>query len=244
MKAYRLLSVLIVLAILFGCKNKPGENAAPAATDSTQTATVQTPEPEVQPQQTYSGPDVAQDVLKLIDRSLISERINDSIYREATETKRVFDEYTSPYKISAMNGEGGIYNIVYVDCYPMLNDEGSYYVLFYTEAGVDGAVLDKMKTYTYKDGALTEVECPIKAPNFDEFFEGVEIPADLKKEVNYMKKEYASKKNTLHGLDLRHGEQDDCVLELRPSYIEDDRLWEMATPVRYEFNGTTFVKMK
>ena len=79
MKAYRLLSVLIVLAVLFSCKNKPGENAAPAATDSTQTATVQTPEPEVQPQQTYSGPDVAQDVLKLRDRSLISERINDSI---------------------------------------------------------------------------------------------------------------------------------------------------------------------
>jgi hypothetical protein len=99
-----------------------------------------------------------------------------------------------------------------------------------------------MRTYTYKNGLLTEVENPIKAPDFDEFFEGVDVPADLKSSLKEMKREYDREKNTLRGIDLRHGEQDDNVLLLRPSYIADDRLWELANPVEYQFNGTTFVK--
>ena len=140
-----------------------------------------------------------------------------------------------------MNGEGGIYNIAYVNCYHMLNDNGLF-VLYYTEAGVDGAVLDIMKTYTYRNGLLTEVENPIKAPDFNEFFDGVDVPEDLKSSLKEMKREYDREKNSLHGLDLRFGEQDDNVLLLRPSYIADDRLWELAKPVEYQFNGTTFVK--
>ena len=143
-----------------------------------------------------------------------------------------------------MNGEGGIYDIVYLYCYPMLNEEDGLFALYYTEAGVDGAVLDQMKSFIYKDGALTEVENPIKAPAFDEFFEGVEVPADLKSSLNQMKRDYDREKNSLRGIDLRHGEQDNNVLLLRPSYISDDRLWELAKPVEYQFNGTTFVKVQ
>ena len=242
MKARFLMVAVCLAAMLAGCKGKPGE-ASNADADSTQISAVPTLEAKAEPAQAYTGPDYAQEVLCLIDRSLIPERINDSIYKEATETKRVFDEYTSRNRISCMNGEGGIYNIVYVDCYHMLNDDGLF-VMYYTEAGVDGAVLDIMKTYTYKNGLLTEVENPIKAPDFNEFFEGVDVPADLKSALNEMKREYNREKNSLRGIDLRHGEQDDNVLLLRPSYIADDRLWELANPVEYQFNGTTFVKMQ
>ncbi|MBQ2492279.1 MAG: hypothetical protein II527_02980 [Bacteroidales bacterium] len=240
MKACFLTVSTVCLAILAGCKGKTNEVQV-TETDSTQVSAVQAPEGEVEPDQAYTGPDYAQEVLCLIDRSLIPERINDSIYKEATETKRVFDEYTSPNRISCMNGEGGIYNIAYVNCYHMLNDNGLF-VLYYTEAGVDGAVLDIMKTYTYRNGLLTEVENPIKAPDFNEFFDGVDVPEDLKSSLKEMKREYDREKNSLHGLDLRFGEQDDNVLLLRPSYIADDRLWELAKPVEYQFNGTTFVK--
>ena len=240
MKTYRIFLLCAAVALMAGCKGNPGE-ATVQETDTTKTE-VQTPEPEAQP--VVEQTDYAQEVLKLIPRELMSERINDSIYNEATQTKRVFDEYTNPNYISCMNGEGGIYNIVYLYCYHMLNTEDGIFVLYYTEAGVDGAVLDKMKTYIYKDGALTEVENPIKAPAFDEFFEGVDVPADLKSAVKEMKREYDREKGSLRGIDLRHGEQDNNVLLLRPSYIADDRLWELANPVCYEFNGTTFVKMK
>ena len=240
MKTYRLILLFAAVALMAGCKGKPGEAPVPG-TDTTKTE-IQAPEPEAQP--VAEQIDYAQEVLKLIPRNLMSERINDSIYNEATQTKRVFDEYTNPNNISCMNGEGGIYNIVYVNCYHMLNEEDGIFVLYYTEAGVDGAVLDKMKTYIYKDGALTEVENPIKAPAFDEFFEGVDVPADLKSAVKEMKREYDREKGSLHGIDLRHGEQDDNVLLLRPSYIADERLWDLANPVCYEFNGTTFVKMQ
>ena len=223
------------------CKGKPGETTAPAA-DTTQTEAVQTPEAEPQP--VAYNTDYAQEALKLIPRSMIPNRIPDSVYRNATETKRVFDEYTSPNFISFMNGDGGIYDIVYLYCYHMINEEDGIFVLYYTEAGVDGAVLDKMNTFILKDGALTEVENPIKAPAFDEFFEGVDVPADLKSAVKEMKREYDREKGSLRGIDLRHGEQDNNVLLLRPSYIADDRLWELANPVEYQFNGTTFVKMQ
>ena len=240
MKACFLTVSTVCLAILAGCKGKTNEVQV-TETDSTQVSAVQATEGEGEPDQAYTGPDYAQEVLCLIDRSLIPERINDSIYKEATETKRVFDEYTSPNRISCMNGEGGIYNIAYVNCYHMLNDNGIF-VLYYTEAGVDGAVLDIMKTYTYRNGLLTEVENPIKAPDFNEFFDGVDVPEDLKSSLKEMKREYDREKNSLHGLDLRFGEQDDNVILLRPSYIADDRLWELAKPVEYQFNGTTFVK--
>ena len=70
----------------------------------------------------------------------------------------------------------------------------------------------------------------------------MDVPEDLKSSLKEMKREYDREKNSLHGLDLRFGEQDDNVLLLRPSYIADDRLWELAKPVEYQFNGTTFVK--
>ena len=66
----------------------------------------------------------------------------------------------------------------------------------------------------------------------------------MKAEYNQMKRDYQRDKNPLQGLDLRHGAQDDNIIELRPSYIASDALWELAKPVCYEFNGTTFVKMQ
>ncbi|MBQ6311236.1 MAG: hypothetical protein IJK74_06800 [Bacteroidales bacterium] len=240
MKTRFFLAAICVAAMLTACKGKPGETPV-QGTDTTKTE-VQTPEPEVQP--VVEQTDYAQEVLKLIPRNLMSERINDSIYNEATQTKRVFDEYTNPNNISCMNGEGGIYNIVYVNCYHMQNEEDGIFVLYYTEAGVDGAVTDIMKTYIYKDGALTEIENPIKAPAFDEFFEGVDVPADLKSAVKEMKREYDREKGSLRGIDLRHKQDNSNILELRPSYIADDRLWDLANPICYEFNGNTFVKMQ
>lgn len=187
--------------------------------------------------------DVAQNVFHLLERNLIPKEITEEELREALESQREFDKYTSPLKLDITHCDGGVYNIAHVNCYPILNKPGSYYVLYRTEAGVDGAVLDNIKTFTYKNGMLLDEPNPFKAPKFDEFFEGVEIPAELKAEANQMKKQYARNKNPFQGLDLRFGAQDDCVIEFRPSYIGSDELWDLANPVSYEFNGTTFVKM-
>ena len=57
-------------AMLAGCKGKPGE-ASNADADSTQISAVPTLEAKAEPAQAYTGPDYAQEVLCLIDRSLI-----------------------------------------------------------------------------------------------------------------------------------------------------------------------------
>ena len=235
------------LAVLAGCgnNNKPKDVEDPDI-DQEMTTLAESEEALESPieQQAAFQEDVAQNVLSLIDRKFVPERITDAELAAAIEEKRQFDEYTSPLHLNITKGDGGIYNIAYVDCYPMLNEDGSYYVLYHTEAGVDGAVLENLMAYKYQNGMLLDLPCPIKAPKFEEFFNGVEIPAGLTADYNQMKKDFARNKNSLRGLDIRHGEQDDNVLEFRPSYIASDELWELAQPVRYEFNGTTFVKMQ
>ena len=75
MKTYRIFLLCAAVALMAGCKGNPGE-APVQGTDTTKTE-VQTPEPEAQP--VAEQIDYAQEVLKLIPRNLMSERINDSI---------------------------------------------------------------------------------------------------------------------------------------------------------------------
>ena len=245
MKSYLIALPIAFLAVLAGCNNNKTQNPPQDPEVEQEMTTLAESDALDSPieQQASEMEDVAQNVLSLIDRKHIPERISGKELEEALAEKRVFDEYTSPLHLSITKGDGGIYNIAYVDCYPMLNEEGTYYVVYYTEAGVDGAVLENIMTYKYRNGMLLDEPCPFTAPKFNEFFEGVEIPSDMKAEYNQMKRDYERDKNPLQGLDLRHGAQDDNIIELRPSYIASDALWELAKPVCYEFNGTTFVKM-
>lgn len=232
----------MALAALAGCKNNTQTNQENPE-QKPETENVATQEPEAQETPLI---DHAQNVLKLIDRSLIPERINDSIYMDATVTVRPLDDvYVSPYSISAMNGEGGIYNIVYVDLLPRTAKD--YFVLFYTEAGVDGSVTDLVKTYIYNPEAGTLNEIPVEeqfAPfNVNEMFEGVTVPDDLKLDYKELVKNYAGKKG-FKGFDIRLTGENRDTLEVRPSSIGFGEFWDLVKPVKYAFNGEGFVKVK
>lgn len=241
----------LCLIMLAGCKGNPSQdnnnNADPDVDPVMSTSQTETEiqENEKATQQFTINEDVAQNVFRLIDPSLIPDRVKDAL-KEAIETERTFDEYVSPLHLEVMNGNDGIYDIAYVDCYPMMdgnfNPTGSYYVLYRTEAGVDGAVLDKMKTFIYSDGMLTDQTLPFKIPTFDEFFEGVDVPEEFQRDLKELKKDLANKKD-FRGFDIRFGQQDDYVIQFKPSYIFSDQLWELAKPVEYQFNGQNFVKM-
>lgn len=230
----------MALAALAGCKNNTQtDQDNPEQKPDTVNAATQAPDekPLI---------DHAQNVLKLIDRSLIPERINDSIYRDATETARPIDDvYVSPYSISAMNGEGGIYNIAYVDLLPRTAKD--FFVLFYTEAGVDGSVTDLVKTYIYDPEAGILNEIPVEeqfAPfTVNEMFEGVTVPDDLKLDYKELVKNYAGKKG-FKGFDIRLAGENRDTLEVRPSSIGFGEFWDIVKPVKYAFNGEGFVKVQ
>lgn len=243
MKTYLFTVSLVCLALLVGCKGRGGDapKTETPATEKTELATegqeVQTPEEQEGEAITE---DVAQNVLKLVDRKFLRDAITEEELSEAMNTPRTFDEYTSPLHIDITHSYDGCYDIAYIECYP--RDDKSYYALVYTEAGVDGAVLQDINTFIYKDGILVEEDNPFQIPTFEEFFGSVDVPADLQADLKRLKIEMKGQKD-FRGLDMRRSSEDKNVLQFRPSYIFSDALWELAKPVEYKFNGQTFVKL-
>lgn len=226
----------VIIFLLMGCNS--GTKSTSSSQEDNQDIAMS--EADIPAEQVVTE-DIAQNVLKLIERSLIPSQITEQELNEAMNTARTFDEYTTPMRLDIVHSDDGEYNIAYINCYPMA-DNKSYYVLMRTEAGVDGAVLEDIKTYIYRDGILIEEDVPFKIPTFNEFFSGIEIPEILQPDLNMFKKMMAKQKN-FSGFDLRVSEQDDAVLQFRPSYIFSDELYELAKPVEYQFNGNTFVRM-
>ncbi len=226
----------VIIFLLMGCNS--GTKSTPSSQEESKDIAMSDTD---MPAEQVVTEDIAQNVLKLIDRSLIPSQITEQELDEAMNTVRTFDEYTTPMSLNITHANDGVYNIAYINCYPMM-DNKSYYVLMHTEAGVDGTVLEDIKTYIYRDGILMEEDVPFKIPTFNEFFSGVEIPAELQSDLNTFKKVMAKQKN-FSGFDLRFGEQDHAVLQFRPSYIFSDEIYELAKPIEYQFNGNTFVRM-
>ncbi len=216
-----------------------------AAPEQTQTTAPEQTQQDAAPEPKKEEPkvDVAQNVLKLIDKKLLQLDQNEfslttAEYNQATTEKREFDEYTSPYFLSLMHQKECFF-IANVKCYKM--DEGDkYFVFFFTEAGCDGGATVLARCYTYADNNLTPVENPITIPAFDEYFQGVNTAQF--QEIKHIKNDYPKPNKDLQGIDIRF--DDNGNIELRPASSDmSEELWEALKPVKYKFDGKTLVKM-
>ena len=216
-----------------------------AAPEQTQTTAPEQTQQDAAPEPKKEEPkeDVAQNVLKLIDKKLLQLDQNEfslttAEYNQATTEKREFDEYTSPYFLSLMHQKECFF-IANVKCYKM--DEGDkYFVFFFTEAGCDGGATVLSRCYTYADNNLTPVENPITIPAFDEYVKGVNTAQY--QELKWVKRDYPKPNKDLKGIDIRF--DTDGNIELRPASTEiSEELWDDIKPVKYKFDGKTLVKV-
>ena len=215
-----------------------------AAPEQTQTADTAKQAAAPEPQKEEPKEDVAQNVLKLIDKKLLQLDKNEfsittADYNQAINEKRKFDEYTSPLFIYLMHQSDCFY-IANVKCYKM--DEGEkYFVFFQTDAGCDGGATVLSRCYTYADNQLTPADNPITIPAFDDYFQGVNT-AQFKDELKWIKQDYPKPNKDLQGIDIRF--DDNGNIELRPASSDmSEELWEAMKPVKYKFDGKTLVKM-
>ena len=111
MKAKHLIP-LALCALLAACTSGGNNQQSPAQTADTakQAAAPEKPQQTTTPEPKKDAPqvDIAQNVLKLIDKKLLELDKNEfsittAEYNQATTEKREFDEYTSPYFLSLMH---------------------------------------------------------------------------------------------------------------------------------------------
>ena len=247
MKAKHLIP-LALCALLAACTSG-GNNQQPTAqtTDTAkQAAAPEKPQQTTTPEPKKDAPqvDIAQNVLKLIDKKLLELDKNEfsittADYNQAINEKRKFDEYTSPLFIYLMHQSDCFY-IANVKCYKM--DEGDkYFVFFQTDAGCDGGATVLTRCFTYADNQLTPADNPITIPAFDDYFKGINT-AQFKDELKWIKQDYPKPNKDLKGIDIRF--DDNGNIELRPASSDmSEELWEAMKPVKYKFDGKTLVKM-
>ena len=215
-----------------------------AAPEQTQTADTAKQAAAPEPQKEEPKEDVAQNVLKLIDKKLLQLDKNEfsittADYNQAINEKRKFDEYTSPLFIYLMHQSDCFY-IANVKCYKM--DEGDkYFVFFQTDAGCDGGATVLSRCFVYDGAKLEPIDNPITIPAFDDYFQGVNT-AQFKDELKWIKQDYPKPNKDLKGIDIRF--DDNGNIELRPASSDmSEELWEAMKPVKYKFDGKTLVKM-
>ena len=243
---------LALCALLAACTSSGTQNQQSTADTARQAVATEQPaadttkpqQPAAEPKQDAPKVDIAQNVLKLIDKKLLELDKNEfsittADYNKAINEKRTFDEYTSPLFIYLMHQSDCFY-IANVKCYKM--DEGDkYFVFFQTDAGCDGGATVLTRCFTYADNQLTPTDNPITIPAFDEYFKGVNT-AQFKDELKWTKQDYPKPNKDLHGIDIRF--DDNGNIELRPASTEmSEELWEAMKPVKYHFDGKTLVKM-
>lgn len=247
MKAKHLIP-LALCALLAACTSGGNNQQSPAQTADTakQAAAPEKPQQTTTPEPKKDAPqvDIAQNVLKLIDKKLLELDKNEfsittADYNQAINEKRIFDEYTSPLFIYLMHQSDCFY-IANVKCYKM--DEGDkYFVFFQTDAGCDGGATVLTRCFTYADNQLTPADNPITIPAFDDYFQGVNT-AQFKDELKWIKQDYPKPNKDLKGIDIRF--DDNGNIELRPASSDmSEELWEAMKPVKYKFDGKTLVKM-
>lgn len=246
MKAKHLIP-LALCALLAACTSGGNNQQPTAQTADTakQAAAPEKPQQTTTPEPKKDAPqvDIAQNVLKLIDKKLLELDKNEfsittADYNQAINEKRTFDEYTSPLFIYLMHQSDCFY-IVNVKCYKM--DEGDkYFVFFQTDAGCDGGATVLSRCFVYDGAKLDPTENPIQLPAFDEYFQGVNTAQF--QEIKHIKNDYPKPNKDLQGIDIRF--DDNGNIELRPASTEmSEELWEAMKPVKYKFDGKTLVKM-
>lgn len=226
-------------------QTQPATETAKPAADTAKQATITEQPQQTEPEQKKDEPqvDVAQNVLKLIDKKLLELNKNEfsittAEYNQATTQQRTFDEDTSPLEIGIMH-QSDCYYRASVRCYKM--DEGdSYFVFFMTDAGCDGGATNLTRCYNYSNDQLTQIENPIKFPAFDEYFQGVNT-TPFKEDLKWIKQDYPKPNKDLKSLDINY--DNDGIIEIRPASTEiSEELWAAIKPVKYKFDGKTLVK--
>ena len=194
------------------------------------------PEPEV-------VVDVAQNVLKLLDKKLVQfggeYGITDAEFNAAINEKRDFSENDSPMCISVSH-QSECYSSVNVNCFGMVYPKN--FVFVNADEGCDAGASRYAKCFIYDEEAntLTETENPIKFPDFSEFTKGADL-VGLASSINELKRNHKSNKE-LGGLDFRFNDSRD--LEIRPGGTYSNEVWDALKPVVYKFNGTTLQKVE
>lgn len=183
--------------------------------------------------------DVAQNVLKLLDKKLVQFGgefgITDAEFSEAVNRKREFDEYITPLKI-VVTHQSDCYSSVSVMCFEMTSS--TYFALVVADEGCDAGASRYAKCFVYnqESNTLAETENPIKVPSFDEYVsKGTVVEGELKDvKVSY------HPTADLGGLDIRSNEGDE--IEIRPAGSYSNETWDEIVPVIYDFDGKTLVK--
>lgn len=203
--------------------------------------------------------DIAWQVLKLLDKQVMPQSCMGENLNQALQKPRELDNPLESLSIDCSDDT----NTINMNIYPLAMNNGHYFVLYVSNAGVNVTASDVVKTYQYDKKQLTEVPLPFEIPQFAEFADNAPIPAALEQdlhnnlsafggasaeevrkiyleEVKQVRQDYQNK-NDLSGYTIRFDEQDNQVLYFHPLWLGGYPDFAPYISVRYRFNGETFI---
>lgn len=227
----KFLSAMAICAALASCGQGASNGNGGQDKD---TAAVESPVAAPAVQEKSVKTDWAFNFMKSLDRKYFPAAITQEDFDRSFNTDYREDEQTGeffPY-FSVMHSSDGCYDIA--QAYTFEKKDGkSCLAIFVTEAGCDGASTTGVKAFSYDGTAISEIECPIARPSFDELTAGISDPS-----LESLKGDYARGKG-LEGLDIRLEKGE---IAIRPGSLGYDDLYEQFSPAIYTFNGETLVK--
>lgn len=241
-------AILLTLILSITACDKPQESPQTAETNTVSQNTVTPPK------------DIAWQVLKLLDSQVIPQSCMGEKLNQAKQSPRELDNPLTSLDIDCSDED----NTIEMNIYPLPMNNGNYFVLYISQAGVNVLASDTVKTYQYDKKQLTEVPLPFEIPQFAEFADNAPIPAALEQdlhnnlsafggasaeevrkiyleEVKQVRQDYLNKSD-LSNYTIHFDEQDNNLLYFHPLWLGGYPDFSPYISVRYRFNGETFVK--
>lgn len=203
--------------------------------------------------------DIAWQVLKLLDKQVMPQSCLGENLNQALQKPRELDNPLESLSVDCSDDT----NTIDMNIYPFAMNNGNYFVLYISQAGVNVLASDTVKTYQYDKKQLTEVPVPFEIPQFAEFADNAPIPAALEQdlhnnlsafggasaeevrkiyleEVKQVRQDYQNKSD-LSNYTIRFDKQDNQVLYFHPLWLGGYPDFSPYISVRYRFNGETFI---
>ncbi|MBR7001685.1 MAG: DUF4431 domain-containing protein [Neisseriaceae bacterium] len=206
--------------------------------------------------------DIAWQVLKLLDKQVMPQSCMGENLNQALQKPRELDNPLESLSVDCSDDT----NTINMNIYPLAMNNGNYFVLYVSNAGVNVTASDVVKTYQYDKKQLTEVPLPFEIPQFAEFADNAPIPAKLEEdlqhnlsafggasaeevrkiyleEVKQVRQDYLNKSD-LSNYTIHFDEQDNNLLYFHPLWLGGYPDFSPYISVRYRFNGETFIQEK